>query len=434
MLAEFLRLAVGIYFFFSGINKIFFFDQFSGHLSSFFKLSGELAFALGAAVIALEIVFAAVIIFWNGKLVPRILALTLAVPFIAYNLWIFFVLGLQSCNCTYSASGESMTGPLFSITVLLLTLAAVFYFTRTTERSFNIPTRAGVLVLIVLITAGTSAYFRYQFENDDLIALRQLISAQANQNETIERPEYEIFVQHPNGRPMRAAAFLEKLLQQQGDTAIYVIRSESVKLVDDMLLNVQQKAGIEIIDPPDNSRFETLGVQIYRNGALVYRHDQLPEMTAALYEEIIAALSENIADFSACDTAAASAELMQIIEQNRDITEAESSPISVNLIMERDCAECDADLLAMLDNYFYDPERFEVNITYFMASNPENGRGKSISPTELAKLQHWCLYPHKLLLINFGGGDIAVFPVPAYLGDLDQAINSAFEQRDLQLF
>ena len=202
MLAEVLRIIVAAYFLFSGSNKVFFFDRVSEYVASFFELPAVLGTALAVVVIALELLFVMLVLFWNGKLIPRIFALALAIPFIIYNVRLFFVLGLENCNCMYGSTGESITSPIFSIIVLLITVAAVFYFTHVHERRMPFPARIVTIVIVGIMTVGYNAIIWNDFQTNPIVALRQMVADQAK-TEITEYPPYEVFIQLPKGRPSR---------------------------------------------------------------------------------------------------------------------------------------------------------------------------------------------------------------------------------------
>lgn len=120
------RIVIASYFLFSAINKVFFFGIFSRFLSSFTGVDILLSSIAATVVILLEFLFSALLLWSNNRMIIRGLALVLSVPFIIYNAYVYFVLNYQSCNCSFSTSGESLTHPLFSIFVLTLTLLVSF--------------------------------------------------------------------------------------------------------------------------------------------------------------------------------------------------------------------------------------------------------------------------------------------------------------------
>lgn len=317
MFAEILRFSVAAYFLFSGINKLFFFIRFSDYLDSLFNLPGSVSFFLAGTVITLEILFAVVVMFWKGTHFPRVFALALALPFIAYNLWIFFVLGLGSCHCAYSPSGESLTSPLFSIAVLLATVTAVFFFTSNRSRSMRLPAVTGVFLLMASVIGGANALIWYQYQTSDLTILHSLIAKQLDERSSSEKPRYEVFIQLAEGRPYRAAPFFEKYLHIKDDSAVYILRTESAMPGNEAMPDKQTGAGPAILDIPEGSPLEHLGIQVYRDGTLIYRKDLLPEMTAAEFESFTTAIAATVEQFPPCDSSAAADELAKIVQIGR---------------------------------------------------------------------------------------------------------------------
>lgn len=475
MVTYLFRLVVALYFLFSATNKVFFFRLFTDHLHDFFVIPVGFATALGAGVITIELVFALSLIIIDRKWWLRGLALIIAVPFIAYNAWLAFVLNAQNCHCTYGSSGESLTGPLFSIVVLIITLVIVFWTTwgrkdtksKDTDRLKPVPTlknakdkdagglpsslrkasfaapgkvdrpkpvatirgkftqypayfKAAIAVVMVFAMLSINFTLWQAHLSYDLTQLSQIPFKALNKAENAQESDINIYLNLPYGNPALATHYLSTKVRESGKTASFYVLSEMNPDRVELLSYYEVSSPVYVIDQasslPEN--LEHVGIQVFSGKTRLYRTDRLAEMTAEEYDDLFVELADYFSQPEDCRNRQTAQAYIDLIDHYRIPDETVDLQLSVYLVMERQCEECDEALLAMLDSYFVETGVANLTKVYFLSELfTDDPTDIIIPPTELKNLTAplTCNYPNKLLLITDNNGNYAMVPVQTNL-------------------
>lgn len=422
------RIIIAAYFLFSAVNKMFFFGIFSRFLGTFSGVGPFWSSLAAGAVIALECLFAVLLVYSLKKRLLQSLGLLLSVPFIIYNSYIYFVLNYQSCNCSYSTSGESLTHPLFSIFVLLVTLVVTFLGTREKtikemEKSRFWMTTSFIIILVLAVVVNLMIWFNYTSANLGIFDSLQRENVKEVNNADGER--FKVYLYLGKSSLALTVQHLSSLLQASGKNTDFHLIVKKGALNNETINNLggEDQLFLYYYSSDEELSATSLGLQVNLGSELIFKRDSLPEMTGEIYFQLKEKLIEK--GFVKPDSQTQTQDYFNNLTQF--LSDYNQEEDLILLLMDRVCRDCDSELLALLESFTWDNEKLHLKKVYFINDFVEEENSLVIPPMMAAEMDRGRFYPNKLLIISKAGKEPLILEVPSVLTFFEGQILSALK-------
>jgi hypothetical protein len=433
------RLLVAAYFVFSAANKLFFLDLFAATIHRVLGLADPLALAFAVTICLLELGFAASLTFSRNRNLVLAFALLLCIPFIIYNLYLLFVLGTASCGCMYSYAGASATSSYVSLVVLLcaLCVAGAAFLRNSLGMAGRRWAAVSAALLVLAVSVATGAWFRYTYEQEDLYRLRGIESLE-NVGGISGTAGVEVFLQLRDTVPLDFVAACEEYFGAAELSRSYTIFSPHQFPLDELFGDLSGSASVALANPDglEARGLGYLGIQIYADGKRVFRADNIDDLPAILFRDILLEVSTKAGMPEPIDPQDIAGCLFSFAAAHDPA--ASEGEVRAYLLFDRVCHECDSEVISMAAGAIWSHPDVGFSVMYPQA--PTHAGEDSVNLEEMGIetiaiplsrfLAHGCgpVLFNRVLLIGSSAADARLHLVTGFPG-MQEFVEQYFADR-----